>query len=97
MLTASAQQPVLQTPHWDPYSPAGNDTSRKYRFLPPSNRQMVAFQHFSSHFDALTCTLTLRTGSRMCVGHSDTHTSIPTERRKGKCEPCQRASVEVNC
>ncbi|GFY40137.1 hypothetical protein TNIN_360141 [Trichonephila inaurata madagascariensis] len=55
----------------DPIGPliSGDDTSRKVSFLPPSNRQMVVFQHSSSHFDALTCTLRLRTRSRMCVGH----------------------------
>ncbi|GFY40864.1 hypothetical protein TNIN_121761 [Trichonephila inaurata madagascariensis] len=72
---ASAQQLRPSDPHWTPHF-AGNDTSRKVSFFPPSNRQMVAFQHFSSPFDALTCTIRLRTGSRMCVGHSDTH-SIP--------------------
>ncbi|GFY39210.1 hypothetical protein TNIN_422721 [Trichonephila inaurata madagascariensis] len=69
---------VLQTPIGPP-----NFAGERYSstFLPPSNRQMVAFQHFSSHFDALTCTLRLRTGSRMCVGHSDTH-SIPLRNKE---------------
>ncbi|GFY73517.1 hypothetical protein TNIN_210741 [Trichonephila inaurata madagascariensis] len=85
---------VHQTPHRTPNF-AGNDTSRKVSFLPPSNRQMVVFQHFSSPFDALTCTLRLRTRSRMCVGHSDTH-SIPLQTQKGR-KPLSEASVEVNC
>ncbi|GFY71526.1 hypothetical protein TNIN_93131 [Trichonephila inaurata madagascariensis] len=46
---------VLQPPHWTPNF-AGNDTSGKVSFLPLQNRQMVVFQHFSSPFDALTCT-----------------------------------------
>ncbi|GFY71527.1 hypothetical protein TNIN_93141 [Trichonephila inaurata madagascariensis] len=48
---------VLQTPHWTPEF-RENDTKWKSIVLPPppSNRQMVVFQHFSSPFDALTCT-----------------------------------------
>ncbi|GFS59751.1 hypothetical protein TNIN_466721 [Trichonephila inaurata madagascariensis] len=75
--TGSANSSVLQTP-LTPIS-RGNDTSSIV--LPPSNRQMVVFQHSSSHFDALTCTLRLRTRSRMCVGHSDTH-SIPLRNKE---------------
>ncbi|GFY64142.1 hypothetical protein TNIN_16851 [Trichonephila inaurata madagascariensis] len=52
---ASAQQPVLQTPHWTPHFLRGT-TSRKVSLLPPSARQIFAFQHFSSHFGALTRT-----------------------------------------
>ncbi|GFY40863.1 hypothetical protein TNIN_121751 [Trichonephila inaurata madagascariensis] len=73
---ASAQQLRPSDPSLDPSFRGGTTQVEKYRFTPPSNRQMVAFQHFSSPFDALTCTIWLRTGSRMCVGHSDTH-SIP--------------------
>ncbi|GFY53163.1 hypothetical protein TNIN_249381 [Trichonephila inaurata madagascariensis] len=45
--------PSFQTPHWTPNF-AGNDTSRKYRFYPPSARQIFAFNTFSS-----TCTVLL--------------------------------------
>ncbi|GFS43179.1 hypothetical protein TNIN_263481, partial [Trichonephila inaurata madagascariensis] len=60
---ASAQQPVLQTPlYWTPNFPAGNDNA-----LPPSAAlQMLRFQHLSSHFGALTCTLRLRRSHGMC-------------------------------
>ncbi|GFY40931.1 hypothetical protein TNIN_372711 [Trichonephila inaurata madagascariensis] len=64
---------VLQT-HWTPNSRRGTTQAEKYRFSPPSaRRQMFAFQHLSSHFGALTCTIALRTG-RGCAWDIQTHT-----------------------
>ncbi|GFY42773.1 hypothetical protein TNIN_91881 [Trichonephila inaurata madagascariensis] len=78
---ASVQQPVLQTLYWTPNF-AGNDTSRKVSALPPSARQIFAFQHLSSHFGALTCTICFGRG-RGCVD-IQTHTNPFTEQqRKG--------------
>ncbi|GFS33260.1 hypothetical protein TNIN_390781 [Trichonephila inaurata madagascariensis] len=54
---------------------------KKYRF-PPSARQMFAFQHFSSPFGALTCTLRLRTG-RGCAWDIQTHTQSLYGTQKG--------------
>ncbi|GFY74089.1 hypothetical protein TNIN_134731 [Trichonephila inaurata madagascariensis] len=73
---------VLQTPHRPPS--AGNDTSRKVSFLPPSARQMFAFQHFSSPFGAsLTCTLRPGRGRGMwCGTFRHTHSIPLAEQRK---------------
>ncbi|GFY71529.1 hypothetical protein TNIN_93161 [Trichonephila inaurata madagascariensis] len=73
---------------------AGNDKWKSIVFPPPSNRQMVVFQHFSSPFDALTCTL----GSDGVEDVRGTfrHTSIPLRDTERGCKPCHRASVEVN-
>ncbi|GFY71528.1 hypothetical protein TNIN_93151 [Trichonephila inaurata madagascariensis] len=57
-------------------------------FTPPSNRQMVGFQHFSSPFDALTCTLRLPDGGRGCAWDIRTH-SIPLRDTEG-CKPCHK-------
>ncbi|GFY71525.1 hypothetical protein TNIN_93121 [Trichonephila inaurata madagascariensis] len=66
-------------------------------FYPPSLIVRWRFPNTFSlpSFDALTCTLRLRTG-RGCAGHSDTHSILLYgTHRKGK--PCHRApSVEAN-
>ncbi|GFY57632.1 hypothetical protein TNIN_242231 [Trichonephila inaurata madagascariensis] len=81
---------VLQT-LIGPSTSRGTTQVEKYRFLPPSNRQMVVFQHSSSHFDALTCTLRLRTRSRMCMvvfqhssSHFDASFNLHTEAGRGR-------------
>ncbi|GFY53171.1 hypothetical protein TNIN_249461 [Trichonephila inaurata madagascariensis] len=62
---------------------AGNDTSRKVSFLPPRFCSSdIRFPTALAHFGALTCTLRLRTRSRMCVGLSDTLNPF-TGHRKG--------------
>ncbi|GFY64145.1 hypothetical protein TNIN_16881 [Trichonephila inaurata madagascariensis] len=64
MLTGfRATAPVLQT-LIDPLLSQGTTQVEKYRFYPPSARQILLSNTFSSHFGALTCTLRLRTRSR---------------------------------
>ncbi|GFS59749.1 hypothetical protein TNIN_466711 [Trichonephila inaurata madagascariensis] len=46
MLTASAQQFRPSDPHWTPTS-RGTTQVEKYQAYPPSNRQMVVFQHLA--------------------------------------------------
>ncbi|GFY57637.1 hypothetical protein TNIN_242281 [Trichonephila inaurata madagascariensis] len=78
--TAPSFRPLIL----DPLISRGNDTSRKVSFLPPSARQIFAFQHFSSViFGALTCSqLRLRRG-RGCAW-TFRHTLNPfTGHRKG--------------
>ncbi|GFS59748.1 hypothetical protein TNIN_466701 [Trichonephila inaurata madagascariensis] len=69
---------------------AGNTQVESIVFT-PSNRQRVVFQHSSSHFDALTCTLRLGTRSRM--SWTLRHTLNLYGTKKGCAR--QRASVEV--
>ncbi|GFY53173.1 hypothetical protein TNIN_249481 [Trichonephila inaurata madagascariensis] len=81
--------PSFQRPLIGPLISRGTTQVEKYRFYPPSARQIFAFQHFGSHFGALTYTLRLRTRVSGCVGHSDTR-SIPLRDTEGR-KPCQRS------
>ncbi|GFY37886.1 hypothetical protein TNIN_342351 [Trichonephila inaurata madagascariensis] len=92
MLTGfKAQQIRPSDPHRTPTS--RGTTSRKVSFY-PFCRQMVAFQHFSSPFGALTRTTKASDGVEDVRGHLQTHTQSLYGHRKG-CKSCQRASVEV--
>ncbi|GFS33267.1 hypothetical protein TNIN_390821 [Trichonephila inaurata madagascariensis] len=54
-------------PHRTPNNFAGNDTSRKVSFYPFCSSNVRFSTLYSSPFGALTCTLRLRTGSRMAA------------------------------
>ncbi|GFY64144.1 hypothetical protein TNIN_16871 [Trichonephila inaurata madagascariensis] len=48
---------ILQTPSLDPPLRGETTGRQKSIVLPPSARSCIRFQHFSSHFGVLTCTL----------------------------------------
>ncbi|GFY43002.1 hypothetical protein TNIN_396061 [Trichonephila inaurata madagascariensis] len=77
-------------PHWTLMS--RGTISRKVSFFTPAFYLLDGrFPTLQLSLWSLTCTTRLRTGSRMCVGHSETPQSFG---RKG-CKPGQRTCGDV--
>ncbi|GFY53160.1 hypothetical protein TNIN_249351 [Trichonephila inaurata madagascariensis] len=84
-----ATTPSFQTPHWTLIS--RGTTQVKKSIVLPSARQIFAFQHFSSHFGALTCT---GAGDEVEGCAWGRHTlSVPLRDTEKGVSPVERASV----